>query len=164
MAFDVGLIESDGNGGDVQLMGNDLAVILNTENQVFLAFFGGNKEQSTNPSNIPADSKDYWANGLFMPSDPSIQFNSETERALDNTPLTSSGRGIIENAMKKDLEFFSVFGTVDVRVEIVSDDRINAFIRTKQSKSKERVILVKLKKKATGDWFILDFNNDFYFG
>lgn len=164
MAVDLALIESDGNGGDVQLVGNDLAVIFNTENQIFLALFGGNIEQSTNTSNIVADSKDWWGNNLLMPSNSSIQFNSLTERTLNTTPLTSSGRGIIENAIKKDLEFFSEFGTVDVNVVIVSDDRINITIKTMQAQSKERVILVKLKKKATGDWFILDFNNDFYFG
>lgn len=164
MAWDVALIESDGNGGDAQLVGNDLAVIFNTENQIFLALFGGNIEQSTNTSITVPDSKDWWGNNLFMPSNSSTQFNSLTERTLNNTPLTSAGRGIIENAIKKDLEFFSEFGTVDVKVIIVSDDRINIEIKTMQVQSKEKIILVKLKKKGTGDWFILDFNNDFYFG
>jgi hypothetical protein len=163
--FDLAVIESDGNGGDVQLLGNDLAVIKGVENQIFLALFGGNIEQSTvNNNSTEADSKDFWGNKLFLPNEPNLQFNSETERVLNNTPLTSSGRTIIESAVKKDLDFFTDFGTVDITVDIVSDDRLNINIKAIQQIQKEKIIIVKLKKKATGDWFIMDFNNDFYFG
>lgn len=164
MAFDLAIIESNGNGGDAQLVGNDLAVVYGLENQIFFALFGGNIEQSTNSSITEPDSKDWWGNNLFMPNNPSIQFNSETERALNSTALNSSGRIVIENAMKKDLDFFSEFGTVNLTVEIVSDDRLNVRIRVTQEKSKEKIMIVKLKKKTDGDWFIMDFNNDFYFG
>lgn len=159
------LITETGVGGDAQLLGNDIAWIQTTQNMIYMAFFGGNPEQSTNNKPTEVQSLDWWGNNLLMPSDKSIQFNSLTENALNTTPLTSAGRVLIENAMKKDLEFFKDFGSiVSVSVSIVDTDHITAKIVTLQSENEEIVTIVGFKKKATGDWFMLDFNNDFYFG
>ncbi len=158
--FDLAIGENDGNGGDLRLVGNDLAVVNGIENMVYLAMFGGNVAQSTTPVPV-ADSKDYWGNNLLMQNDPSIQFNSETERALNNTPLTSSGRVIIENAIKKDLEFLSPQSVVTVTVTIVATDRINVNIRVVTNLTGEQIIIINFKKSSDGDWFLEDFNDDF---
>lgn len=161
--WDLAIISTD-NGGDVQLKGNDLVVVNGTENMLYLGMFGGNVEQVTNNTVVEVESFDWWGNNLFMPSEKAIQFNSIVEKTLNSTALTSSGRAIIENAIKKDLEFFSPFGTVEVTVTIVATDRIDVTIKTKQNQGQATITVINFKKKASGDWFILDFNNDFFFG
>lgn len=162
--FDAAIIESGGNGGDMQIVGNDFAIVRNTENMVFLGLFGGNKEAVTKTKITEVQSFDFWGNNLFHPGDPSVQFNSLTEHILDITPVTSAGRVIIENTIKKDLEFFKEFGKYEVEVRVISDDWIKLIVKTFQIAGDEKITIVNLKKKATGDWFISDFNNDFYFG
>ncbi|MCE3278022.1 MAG: hypothetical protein K0S44_213 [Bacteroidetes bacterium] len=161
MSFDVAVIETL-NGGDVQIKGSDLALVFGLENMIYLAMFGGNVEQSTE-AEVPVQSFDWWGNRLLFRDTPSAQFNSETERTLNNTPLTSAGRVTIENAIKKDLEFLEDFGaTVEVKVSIVATDRINVSIRVVFEAKGEKIIIINFKKKADGDFFIADFNNDFY--
>lgn len=160
MIFDLAIGEKEGNGGDLSQLGNDLAVVYGMENWFYLAMFGGNKEAST--TNTPvADAKDYWGNNLLMPNDFSIQFNSETERALDKTALTSAGRVVIENAIKADLQFLKPQSTFTVDVQIVATDRINVTIKIITNITEQKIIIIDFKKTADGDWFISDFNEDF---
>lgn len=119
--MDVQVIET-GNGGDLNIKGSDLAMVFSFENMPYLALFGGNKESSTRPRLESEQAFDYWANSILFVSDPSIQFNSETERALETIPLTSSGRLQIEEAIKKDLEFMKPFAIVKVVTEIIATD------------------------------------------
>lgn len=158
--FDLAIIET-GNGGDLQLVGNDLAVVGSIENMPYLGMFGGNVEQST--SDVPvADAKDWWGNALLMKSDPSIQFNSTVERTINNTGLTSSGRVTIENAIKNDLQFLAPQATITVNVVIESDDRLNVSIKIVLNNNSEQITIINFKKSSDGDFFILDFNNDFF--
>lgn len=160
--FDLAIVET-GSGGDIQILGNDLAVVVGIENMPYLCMFGGNIEQSTIDNQVVEFSKDWWGNSLLMNSNPSIQMNSIVERTLNNTPLTSSGRLIIENAIKSDLEFLTpIIGSpVEVSVAIISDDRIDVSLRIKFAKE-TRVTVIKFKKQTDGDFSIFDFNDDFY--
>lgn len=160
MIFDLALIETDGNGGDIQLRGNDLAVVNSIENMPYLAMFGGNVLQSST-ADVNVDSKDWWGNKLLMTNDASIQFNSLTERVLNSTALTSGGRITIENAIKKDLEFFAPTSTVTVVVSIIATDRISVNIKIVTPFEGQQLIIINFRKTSTGDWFIEDFNNDF---
>src|SRR5689334_724191 len=90
-----------GGGGDFTLLGNDLAVDDSIGTAVYLSMFGGNVEADTTNRIQGVQYFDYWGN-VFI-DDPILQFNSLTERTLNKTPLTSAGRVIIENAIKKDL-------------------------------------------------------------
>ncbi len=122
------MIES-GNGGDLVLLGNDLATIFGWQNMVYLALFGGNVAGSTPVERIESEQAvDYWANGLINPNTPAVQFNSLTERTLKEVALNSSGRLTIENAVIEDLAFMSDFAQVSVTVSIVTDDRVLIFI------------------------------------
>lgn len=162
MFIDLAIIET-GNGGDLQLVGNDLAVVTGVENMPYLGMFGGNVEAVTTNRIQDAQSFDYWQNNLFMPNNQSVQFNSIVEKTLNTTPLTSAGRVIIENAIKKDLEFLTSAGALlEVTVTIVSTDRINVTLKVQQPLSAEKVTIINFKKKADGDWYIFDFNNDFF--
>lgn len=159
--MDLALIDTR-NGGDLQLVGNDLATVFGIENMPFLAMFGGNIEQSTEDNIVTEKSFDWWGNTLLMNGNQSIQFNSLTERILNSTPLTSQGRITIENAMKKDLEFLSPVATVDVSVTIVATDRINVAIKVLQVDNTTKVTIVNFRKLANGDFVFDDFNDDFF--
>jgi hypothetical protein len=159
MSWDLSIIET-GNGGDLQLNGNDLAVVFGIENMPYLGMFGGNVEQSTTTEKL-SDAKDWWGNDLLMKSNPSIQFNSVVERTLNNTGLTSSGRVTIEEAIKKDLEFLAPQADIKVTVTITATDRIDINIRIGID-AVVKVVTANFKKISDGDWVISEFNDDFY--
>lgn len=173
MPIDFYITETDGNGGDLQLANNDIVPVYGLENNIYLALFGGNVEQSTgsqdrilpvNVQNSPLVSQqnfDYWANDLLLSNDKTQFFNSQTERVLNSTQLSSVGRVKIENAMKEDLSFLSSNGIVTVDVTIISDDKINAVIKLVIDDN-DMMIEINLIRTISGDWFIEDFNNDFF--
>ena len=126
--MDLQVIET-GNGGDVVKNAKDLSMFEGFQNMPYLAMFGGNIEQSTpQKRNLSEQAFDWWGNNLLFPNDKSVQFNSETERAINTIPLTSAGRGLIENAIRKDLDFLKDFINVDVQVSITATDRIEWLI------------------------------------
>ncbi len=120
--MDVLIIETL-NGGDIVKKGNDVTTAAGWENMPYLAMFGGNVRQSTPSRRVEGELNfDFWGNA-YEP-DPVVQMNSQTERTLMTTALTSTGRVVIENAVKADLAFMSEFADVTVAVSIVSDDRV----------------------------------------
>lgn len=154
------LILENGNGGDAQLKGNDLAMCFGIENMPYLALFGGNKGYPTT-INKPEQSFDYWANSIDVFSDPNIQFNSLTENGFDTIPLTSSGRVQLENVMKKDLAFFDKLNVkYKVTVTIVATDRIDTIIEIFDGNDRP-VLIINFRKTSDGDFVFADFNDDF---
>lgn len=161
MAWDLQILET-GNGGDFNYLGGDLKVVSGIENMPYLGMYGGNLEAVTDPKTLTDQAADWWGN-WFMISQPSIQFNSLTEKTINTVSLTSSGRVLIENAVKSDLKFLSDLGcTVSVEVEIAAIDRINIRIKILMPNGTKRLILIDYRKTATGDFFIFDFNDDFF--
>lgn len=127
--MDLRLIET-GNGGDLIRTINDLNVINGLSNYPYLALFGGNVAQSTpQVREVGEDSLDWFGN-VFL--DTTIQFNSATERTLNEVALNSSGRVQIEDAIKEDLEFFRQFGEVKVSTAIVATDKLKINISLKK--------------------------------
>jgi len=104
------LIYEVGEGGDLLLRGNDLVHVKGYENAPYLAMFGGNK---------------WWANYLTK-----NKFQSKTEQVLYTTPLTSSGRVTIENAILSDLTFLNdIPGTkYSVSTKITNSNRLEISI------------------------------------
>jgi hypothetical protein len=126
--MDLKVIESN-NGGELVKNPKDLAVIFGFENMPYLGMFGGNIEQSTPIQRLPGEQAfDWWGNSLFFNENTGLQFNSETERTLNNVALTSSGRKQIEEAVIKDLEFMQAFAVVSVSVTIPERDKVNISI------------------------------------
>lgn len=121
--MDLQIIET-GNGGDLAKNANDLALVFSFENMPYLAMFGGNKEAVTRPRIPTEQAFDWFGNSLFFINDQSIQFNSLTEKALDEIPLTSSGRILIENEIKKDLQFMQAFAEITVKTSIPATDTL----------------------------------------
>lgn len=159
--FDLAIFET-GAGGDYMFNGNDLEVVNGTENMPYLAMFGGNVEASTQNNVVEEQSQDYWGNTLLMNANQPIQFNSIVERTLKNTPLTSAGRAIIENAIISDLQFIVDMGIpITVQVRIVATDRIDVTL-TITYPSKVNVKVLNFRKHAvSGDFYLFDFNDDF---
>ena len=124
---DLRLIETN-DGGDLVVLGSDLEVINGFENMIYLGLFGGNIEESTRKYNPTEQRFDYWANDLFAQNDSSIQFNSNTERLLNNISISSSSRLLIESTVKDDLAFMTDFGTLIVNVSLTSINRIEISI------------------------------------
>jgi phage gp46-like protein len=120
---DLQLIESF-DGGDLIQSGNDLSVIDGLQNMVYLALFGGNIEQSTKDYDENEERFDYWGNSLLYDNSPDIQYNSETERTLNNVSLNSKGRLFIEQSVNKDLQFIQDFANISVSVSILGVDRV----------------------------------------
>lgn len=130
--MDLKLVE-EGNGGDLVKNNTDIAVILGFQNMPYLAMFGGNTEGSTPTNRVAGEQAfDWWGNSLLMANDQAIQFNSLTEKTVKEVPLTSSGRVLIEQAIKKDLEFMQQFAQVLVETSITSTDKILISIRIQQ--------------------------------
>lgn len=125
-------VRETGNGGDLNLVNNDLQVVDSFENMVYLGMFGGNTEASTSPRLITEQGFDYWANTLVYPNAPGLQFNSRTERTLNEVSLNSSGRLKIEQAVKSDLSFMESFAEVSVSVSVVSNDRVSIDVKLKR--------------------------------
>lgn len=149
------------DGGDFQLNGNDLLMYFGIENHPYLGMFGGNKEASTSNVVVDAQSFDFWGNNLLMPADQSIQMNSLFERGLDKIELTSSGRVRLVDTIKKDLEFMSAYAKVEVVGVIPSTDRFDVEITIKQNTGSLQIVVINYRKSDDGDFFILDYNNDF---
>lgn len=125
--MDIELVESL-NGGEMVARGRDVSVIRGLLNMPYLAMFGGNSEASTPQLRLPSEQDfSWWGNALE--TDSGLQFNSETERALNEIPLTSAGRVLIEQAVKRDLRFMRDFAEVGVSVTIPATDKVVIAVR-----------------------------------
>lgn len=160
--MDLAITEADGNGGDLILVGNDLAIIFGIENMPYLAMFGGNPGYVTPNKVREAESFDWWGNGLLMNADQSIQFNSLLENKLKTIALNSAGRIDIEETIKKDLAFLNEVATVTVKAVIVATDHIRININIIQNNGSVTIKIVDFRKTADGDFRISDFNDDFF--
>lgn len=131
--MDLQVIEDAGNGGDLVKKSKDLSVIEGLQNMPFLAMFGGSIEASTTNKRLPTEQNlSWWGNSIISPNDSKLQFNSNTERALIKTPLTSSGARLIEQAVKSDLKFMNDFCEVAIAVSIVATDRVVIGVRLQE--------------------------------
>lgn len=163
--IDLAVGESEGNGGDVQKLGNDLATIYGYENQTYMALFGGNVEQDTKIINPPGTQRfDWWGNSLFFSNEPAKQYNSKTERLLNTAVLNSAGRVAIENAVKQDLKYLIDLGaTVTVEVLIIGVNAVKINITTIYSTGVKSITVIKFSQnKLPSDFSVMDFNEDFY--
>jgi phage gp46-like protein len=112
-----------GSGGDMQLVGNDLAVVHGWENMIYLALFGGNPGYVTPVERVAGQQAfDYWGNVFY--NDLGVQFNSLTEHILTNVSLTSGNKLKIDQAIAEDLAFMSAFAEITITTVIESPTRL----------------------------------------
>ena len=133
---DLRIIET-GDGGDFVFTGKDLEMIDGFQNMPYLALFGGNVESITKEFRPTEQRFDWWGNTLLMPQNSAIQWNSQTEKLLNESALSSAGRLQIEQAIKTDLAFFKTFSAITIFVSITSVDRIQIDIQIVEPETQE---------------------------
>lgn len=133
---DIHLYES-GSGGQLALLNGDISLTEVLYNQFYLALFGGNYEASTIGNEINGQGRqDYWGNSLFFSENKVKQFNSQTERVLNNVALNSSGRLEIERAVNEDLAYMK--SLVNFTVNVYFDGVNKVVIEVKFSKKTDQ--------------------------
>jgi len=90
------LLYESGNGGELQLLADDLATTNSLTNQVYIALFGGGDA-------------DWFGNDS---ENINLAQNSTFEKTLQTVALNSNGLRALENAARADLSFIP-----DVKVE-----------------------------------------------
>lgn len=161
--MDIAIIESL-NGGEFVLRKNDLQTTKAITNTLYLALFGGNLEQSTKERKTGDVDKSFWGNNLLFKENTNIQFNSETERLLQNISLGSSARIKIEEAIKKDLKYLKDVWDFTVSVDITGVHTIKISIVIKFSVESNGLFVFDYDTSTStiGDFSFLDFNDDFF--
>lgn len=122
---DLNVFES-GDGGELFVSSNDLTLTESLYQTIYIALFGGNVEASTLGNEIESEERfDWWANSLLFSESTSKQFNSETERTLDNIVINTSGRIVIQRAVEADLFFLKKIANTEVNVVILDVNKIS---------------------------------------
>ena len=146
------LIYESGDGGEFSIQSGDLAINETLYNQVYLALFGGNIEADTKREYLPTEERnDYWGNALIFANEPEKQFNSTTERTINNTALNSAGRLTIIRAIETDLQYLSDLLTFTVDAEILSVNTIRIIIKFEPLGSQQSRVLQLVYNNAKNE-------------
>ena len=131
------LIYETGDGGDLKVLNNDLALTTSLYNQVYLCLFGGNVEASTKGNELNNEKRfDWWGNSLLE-----LNFNSETERIINTVTLNPSGRLKILQAVKNDLKPIDLVAKYNVNVYLESSYRFKIVINLTEKLNKQEKII-----------------------
>jgi len=140
---DIALFESGGSG-DFSIVNDDLLMGESLYQQIYLALFGGNLEADTKQVYTEKEERfDYWGNSLIWNDVKSIQFNSQTERTIQNNALNSSGRLAIMQAVDLDLHYLSSIITYEVDVSIISAIKLSIIVNfTEKTNQQDRALVL----------------------
>ena len=145
---DINLFES-GASGDFTILNDDLLMGESLYQQIYLALFGGNIEASTKDVYLISEERfDYWGNSLIWKKEKAVQFNSETERTIQNTALNSTGRLNIIQAVNVDLEYLKSVIDYTVDVQILKHDNLRISVSFSQKSNQQDKILQMLYDNA----------------
>lgn len=149
---DIALYET-GSGGDFFIKNNDLSLTNTLLNNIYISLFGGNVEDSTTGFEIEGQLRsDWWANSLIFSEEKQKQFNSETERVLNNIVLNSSGRIEVKRAVENDLKHLKSFAKILVDTTVLSLNKIAIFVKITSLDNEEektiKIIWDSLKNEA----------------
>ena len=121
---DIGLF-ADSNGGNMDVLSNDLNTTESLYQVIYISLFGGNIEGSTLGNEPESDERfDFWGNSLLFSEIKDKQFNSETQKTLSETVLNSSGRLKIKQSVENDLVFLKNIVNFEVSVFVESYSRV----------------------------------------
>ncbi|MNX74446.1 hypothetical protein D3C86_1058860 [compost metagenome] len=149
------LLYESGDGGEMSIQSNDLALAETLYMQVYLAMFGGNVEENTKTSYLNTEERfDWWGNTLFFDDVKSKQFNSNMERTLKNVSLNSSGRLEILRAMNEDLTYLTDVLDYEIDVELPDVNKIRLIVQFRQKGNQEDKILQLVYDNAKNEIII----------
>lgn len=138
---DIALFES-GSGGDFSIVNNDLLMGETLYQQIYIALFGGNVQESTKASYLETEDRyDYWGNSLIWKDVKTKQFNSETERTILTTTLNSSGRLSVIQAVYQDLNYLVAVVTFSVDVEIIDTNSLRIIVNISGKTNQQNKLL-----------------------
>lgn len=154
MSKDILLYET-GDGGEILVSNNDMTLVELLFQQAYILMFGGNYEANTTGSEIETQERnDWWGNSLFFNENTSKQFNSNTERVLDNVVLNTSGRIEIKRAVEFDLKSLKKIANFEINVIILSTNKISIEIKLIKPNSLEDKTLQFIWNNATKEVII----------
>lgn len=141
MSKDIALYES-GSGGELLVLNNDISLVETLYQQVYLRLFGGNVEANTTGTEIEGQQRnDWWGNALLFSNRKDKQFNSNTERVLDNVTLNTAGRIDIKRAVESDLNNLSNIADIIVNIVILSHNKVEISVLLQKPEDIEDKIL-----------------------
>jgi phage gp46-like protein len=111
------MIYETGDGGDLESKSGYISTIDGLTNQLYLALFGGNLDDS------------WWGNYLQPEEN---KFISTFENALRNIALNSNGISILENAAKSDLAFLNKYANINVSVTLPALNRVQLLMELQE--------------------------------
>lgn len=111
------MIYESGDGGEINLINDDIDTIKGLTNQVYLALFGGNVEESTSENSNIGQQRLDWPGNEYMETE--NQFNSSFERKLNEINLTSAGISILLDTAKKDIDFLNDYADIEIEGNII---------------------------------------------
>ena len=117
------LLYENGSGGELHLNSSDLVLVNSLYQQVYLSLFGGNIEANT-ATTKSQENNDWWGNDLIFKNNSKKQFNSNTERALNNVTLNPSGRIDILRAVLYDLRILKEISNISASVHILETNKV----------------------------------------
>lgn len=151
---DISLFES-GNGGDFAIVNNDLLLGETLYQQIYIALFGGNVEESTKQFYLETEERfDYWGNSLIWRDVKSKQFNSHTERTIKSIAMNSSGRVTLIQAINNDLAYLLPVTNIDVDVQLLSLSKIKILINLSGKTNQQDKLLQLVYDNAKGEIII----------
>lgn len=151
---DLGIFEN-GSGGEVSIQNNDLMLSEQLYLQAYLACFGGNIKASTKGNEPVGQVRlDWWGNSCLLSDTPSKQFNSSTEKALRENPLTSAGRINIIQAVQNDLKYLSTIAKVTVDATVLSSSKIKISVALTEPANNQTTLLQVIWDNAKNELII----------
>jgi len=149
------LIFENGDGGEMAVLSGDLELTETLYQQVYLALFGGNVEQNTRTDFLFTEERfDWWGNSLFFAETQSKQFNSNTERKLQNVALNSVGRLEVIRAVDQDLQYLSDLLDSTVDVEFFGVNKIRIIVTFNRKGNQENKVLQLVYDNAKNELII----------
>ena len=136
-------IYEDGNGGQIYPLNNDIARTESLYVLAYLEMFGGNVGANTTRENNAGELRqDWWGNDSNANSETWV--NSETERVLKGSELSSSSIARIRQAVVNDTKSLKQYGKVEVAVSLprVNTVQIKVIIREPRKKDSNALILI----------------------
>lgn len=154
MTKDILLYES-GSGGEIAIENNDIALVEYVFQQIYLALFGGNVEAITKGNELTNQVRgDWWGNSVLFANDPGRQFNSLTEKALNENVLNSVGRVNIQRAAESDLQYLKSIADITVNVVILNTNKVKIAVTLLQPNNNQSASLQVIWDNAKSEMIV----------
>lgn len=119
-------IYESGEGGEMALVNDDIATISGLTNQVYLALFGGNIEQSTSEELDALSIREDWFGNEILETE--FQFNSLFEKTIRTVAINTNGLSILKDAADSDLEYLRTYAEIITTISIIGLNKVQLIV------------------------------------